>query len=303
MVAWAFADGADVIGDRLGLFCLASVLIFAGIRAPVLASPKPEAQASGELRLGLDPTVGLPYARRKGERLEGFEVDIADALGQASALRIKIVETPWQNLLDGVRQGHFDAAMGSLEVSEQPGIRFLTPYYVASQSVLVSGRDNRIHRLADLKDAHVSSTRGTTAALVIAGLNPKPAHVKLSPDLVAPFRALVTGKTQAVVLESALVLHEARRLGPRVRIAGKPILPRPCAVAIAASSPSLEARLNTAFQKMLTTGVIKRVLKTHGVWDSVQVAADLPSSRPLAKIPKKKRSKQNAKLSDKERRP
>lgn len=303
MVAWDFADGADVIGDRLGLFCLASFLIFTGTSVPVLASPKPEAQASGELRLGLDPNVGLPYARRQGERLEGFEVDIAHALEQASALRVKIVETPWQNLLDGVRQGHLDAAMGSLEVSEQPGIRFLTPYYVASQSILVSGRDNRIHRLADLKDAHVSSTRDTTAALVIAELKPKPVHVRLYPDLVAPFRALVTGKTQAVVLESALVLNEARRLGPRLRIAGKPILPRPCAVAIAASSPSLEARLNTAFQKMLTTGAIKRVLKTHGLWDSVQIESGLPSPKPLAKIPKKKRSKQNAKLSDIGRRP
>lgn len=262
----------------IGGSCAAVIL---GLSGQCVAGTGPADWATirrrGELRLAADASSGLPYFRRNGKAYEGFEAELGRALARRLGLKAVFIQTPWRDLTTAVRGGDADVALNGLEIRDEPELRYSTPYYVASQAILVRQQVQQIYVLQDLAGRKVGSTRGSIAAAILAHLKP-PAKSSLFSDTGAPFQALAAGQVDAVLLESAMVRHLAKRHAKEFRVAGVPVLPRSYGIAVARANAPLVGLLDAGLKAMRESGEHRRILEAAGIWDSLQMPAGKPKS-------------------------
>jgi ABC-type amino acid transport substrate-binding protein len=259
-----------------GLLTLAAVAAAPAAATGDLAAIKQR----GELRIGADPTAGEPYFWQVNKQSKGFEAELGVAIARKLGLKATFVSTPWRELLPALKEGKIDLALNALEVRQDAEAQFSKPYYVSSQAILIRGDQQRIYGLSDLAGRRVATTDGSVAAAILAKLKP-PAQTRLFADTQAPFQDLGAGKSEAVLLESAMVRRFAKADPKRFKLAGLPLLPRPYGAAMRKGNPQLVKAINDALTALSKAGDLHRILLRYNLWDSLQPTAN-PAPKPSA---------------------
>ncbi len=258
----------------------------AGTPAPARSREPLPVRQPGELRIAVDPTSGAPYFTAGVKGNVGFEADMAVAMARRLSLKPVFVPTAWRDLRSALAEGRADVAINALEVKDDAGVRFTSPYYVASQAILVRAGETRIYELRDLAGKKVATTRGSVAAAILLRIRPKPTSV-LADDTESPFKALTKKSADAVLLEAAMVRAWLKKDPKGYRLAGRPVLPRPYGAAVRRSNPRLLSALDQALGAMRKDGEHARILRSYGLWDSLQgVRAPIaPAAGPVPVAP------------------
>jgi ABC-type amino acid transport substrate-binding protein len=247
-------------------------------------------KASGAIRVGADPTAGLPYVTYKNDQWAGFEVDIAQALGRHMKLAVTLVDVPWRELQHAVIEGKVDLACNALEVRQAEGIRFSKPYYTASQAIITAKKTVGIYGVQDLSKRKVAVTTGSVAAAIVSRLRP-PAFMIPQRDTVAPLQAIVEKRAEAAVLESAMAHAWLRNHTKEFQVVGRPMLPKGYGIAMRGGDGELHKAVEQAIQGMKRSGEQEKILRDHHVWDVLQGSAKaiVPASGPLPSLPPRSR--------------
>jgi len=95
------------------------------------------------LRVGMEGTYA-PYTYHDEEgNLTGFEVDVANAIGEKIGYKVEFVETEWDAIFEALKADNFDVVMNQVAITEerQEIYDFSTPY-VYTKPVLIVPADN-----------------------------------------------------------------------------------------------------------------------------------------------------------------
>lgn len=95
------------------------------------------------LRVGMEGTFA-PYTYHDEDgNLTGFEVDVANAIGEKMGYKVEFVETEWDAIFEALKAGNFDVVMNQVTITDErlETYDFSTPY-VYSKPVLVVAADN-----------------------------------------------------------------------------------------------------------------------------------------------------------------
>src|SRR5688572_354459 len=131
-------------------------------------------QTSGTLNWGADSQGGAPFVFQDPidpNRVIGFEVDLADALGKKLGVQARPVQGQWDKLLELLARGDFDIALNGVEVAEEKKRVCLLskPYYVAAERLTVRrGDPNAPRTLEALKGRPVGTLPGSLASRILA---------------------------------------------------------------------------------------------------------------------------------------
>lgn len=79
-----------------------------------------EVNDRGELRIAVQADTP-PYAFKQAQRLTGFEVELGQALAQELDVRAAIIETPADDMLDGIENGKYDMALNQTKPTAAEG--------------------------------------------------------------------------------------------------------------------------------------------------------------------------------------
>lgn len=250
-----------------------STLAAASIGAVVaLLTPR----ALADLRCGIDAEGGAPYAFRAPsapERLEGFEVDIAAALGRVVGERIALVQYDFGSLLPGLERGDLDAAMNGIEVTPDRRARvpFTRPYYTYRLQLVTRAADQRFDTVEGCVALGCAvGTLGETAAERL--LDARGARKRIYEGQVEPYRDLALGRTDAVLLDRPIALYYAER-DAALRFAGAPFAPGAYAIAVRPDRPDLAERLDRGLASLFASGELQKILERWRLWDDAQTAA------------------------------
>lgn len=151
---------------RVGALILGLILVPQGWAADPPARPAVEAASTAPT----NPTPHLPplreplvigatsdsfpysYLNAKGD-LEGFSVDLFDAVARVMGLKIKRVVSQSKELHEHFRQGEYDVLQQYSEsLTRREFTDFTVPYLSLQGAVFVRKRDNPIHKLEDLQN-------------------------------------------------------------------------------------------------------------------------------------------------------
>jgi len=227
-------------------------------------------QDAGVLRWGGDVQGGEPYVYAdpaNPEKLIGFEVDIAEALGKELGVRTEFVQADWSTLVASLERGTFDIAMNGLEnTTERKARLFLTrPYYIFAERLMV--RRNAAWPAASLESLNGKRV-GTLANSLAFELLRDHATPVLYEGVDEPYLDLVSGRTDAVLLDDVI----AERYGvpkPELRVLGD-VAEGAYVIAARRSEPELGIEVDAAVGRLIAKGELRRILTRAHLWNARQ---------------------------------
>ncbi|HXK18483.1 MAG TPA: transporter substrate-binding domain-containing protein, partial [Polyangiaceae bacterium] len=264
---------------------LASLATAALATSTAHAGDLADVKQRGELRWGGDLQGGEPYVfedEARPGKLQGFEVEIADALAQQLGVRAKFMQNDWSNLVPALERGDFDVILNGLEETPErrARLRLSAPYYTYGETLTVRA-GAKYRSLGDLKGKRVGTLNQTVANDI---LKASPLEVVLYEGQQEPYMDLAKGRTEAVLLDNVIadrygcVLKELRCLPDEVA-RGHYVL------GIGKNAPALQQAVNTALAALQKSGELERILTRWKLWDARQEpaeAAAAASARPIS---------------------
>jgi ABC-type amino acid transport substrate-binding protein len=213
-------------------------------------------RARGVLRVGVKsdaPPFGSLDARG---RLVGFEIDLARLFARIlfdDDRRAEFVPVTTATRFDILNSGRVDLLAATLTATEERRklADLSDPYFMSASLVLVA-RASTAAELADLSGRRVAVVRGSVQERDVAELQAHALLVSVA-SVAEGARAVKGGQADAVVYDDVVLLELAQR-DPALRVIGRPIQPRPFAVAARKGDVELIRWVNGWLAKMRRDG-------------------------------------------------
>jgi polar amino acid transport system substrate-binding protein len=182
-------------------FLLAAALTAAGLSLVASADARTieQIKADGKIVVATEGAYA-PFNYYKGDKLTGFEVDLAEAIAKKMGLKIEWKAIPFDSLLVGLGQDRWDLAMASFGITEERAraVTFTAPQY-CSGGVIVA-KDPNIKNAKSLAGKVVAVQVGTTYyknLMTVPGVK----EVKTFPENTDALSALMAGRVDAWVTD------------------------------------------------------------------------------------------------------
>lgn len=180
--------------------------------ASVAASAaSPAATASGKvLRVGMNAEFAPFESLNTAGQIEGFDVDLLNAMAQAGGFKVEFNHKPWTSLFPALANGDIDVVASGVTITDErkQTMDFTGPYYQITQVVLVAPGKN-VQSIDDLKKLTkvgvVTGNTGDLAAQKIFGATSQAvARFETVPLLI---KEVESGGVDAAISDSAVVAH------------------------------------------------------------------------------------------------
>lgn len=88
-----------------------------------------------------------------GNGLEGFDIDLMNAIGKEVGLNIVFESMPFDGLIPALQSNTIDAAIGGITITPEraKSVRFSSPYFKAGLAIAVQQSNEVIKNYDDLK--------------------------------------------------------------------------------------------------------------------------------------------------------
>ena len=168
-----------------------------------------------------------PFTKRDNATggYSGFDVDLAESLGQAIGARVEFVATSWPTLAADFQAGKFDVAMGGITVTlERAKLGFFTaPYLREGKTPIARCADkDKFATLAAIDKPDVTvlvNPGGGNERFDRAHLNA--AHIAVHPDNTTIFDALARGEGDLMITDASETRYQ-QKLHPGVAVRNPP---------------------------------------------------------------------------------
>jgi polar amino acid transport system substrate-binding protein len=215
------------------------------------------------------------YYAPNGKTPIGFEVDIAQALGNELGLKIRYLPMAFDALIPSLQDGRVDMTMSAMNdtLPREKAVNFVD-YLVDGIGILVQkGNPHHISTPMNLCGLSVTAVSGTTQQAYANQLSSeckasgkKPVTLVLSSSTAQEEESLITGRVAAIlndVITDAYDVQTQPSLYQAVNY--PPINPGPYGIGINKKDPKLLKAVQAALQRLMNNGVFRKILIAWGV--------------------------------------
>jgi polar amino acid transport system substrate-binding protein len=242
-----------------------------------------DVKTKGVLNMATDASYApIEFTNDGGKTFQGFDIDLANAIGTKLGVKITIKNAQFDGILAGINSKRFDFAMSAFtdNKTREAQNTFVT-YFNAGTSIGVGkGNPKKIAAQDDLCGLKVGAEKGTIQAdaltkdkyddgsLTLRGtcLKAKKAapSAVLLPDQNGVNQALVAGRADAFISDSPIVDFQIKLEKGAIEQGGTTTDEAPYGIAFPKDSP-----LATVFQKAMTAliadGTYTKIIQTWGL--------------------------------------
>ncbi|RRR78145.1 MAG: amino acid ABC transporter substrate-binding protein [Candidatus Viridilinea halotolerans] len=209
----------------------------------------------GTLRVAVD--VGFrPFADQEGERLVGYDIALAHALGERLGVAIVFVPTGFDALYDSLTSGRADMIASALPYAPEQGYRArFSQFYFDAGEVLVVPSTSTIRGPEQLAAAHVGVALGSSADTHARRMLAAGSTFRLTSRYATPaaaLDALRNGQLDAAITDHVSALSAVQN-DASLRIAAA-LTSEPFALAFPRAAFQLEAEVNRALVTLREEG-------------------------------------------------
>jgi ABC-type amino acid transport substrate-binding protein len=261
-----FAGGLRPTVRRCAVLLLsASAGLLLGVGVAAADDSWKRVQANGLVVCGVDGL--LPYSS-SDPTVKGFEVEIAEALAEELGVGLRHEWVSWDGLIPALTSGRCDAIINGLFITDERKqvIDFSRPYYGSGETILVRKDDDSVKGLNDLKGKRTGVLAGSVTVnhLEQVGVGP----LAVYPDQNTIIIELNNNRIDAAYLEAPSAAWAIQK-DPSLNIkVVKEYIPEErfnAAVGLRREDDTLEARINEAINKLVSSGAITERLSNYGV--------------------------------------
>jgi polar amino acid transport system substrate-binding protein len=251
-----------------------SILALIAMLSSFAAAP---AQAQGTLRIASEISYAPLEFYRPGTRaVQGFDYDLAQALGAQLGMRVDFEDVPFGKILPGVTSGKYDAAISAIsDTRVREKIVDFVDYFLAGSGILApAGNPNHIFNVDGLCGLTIDVERGTLSdqaataqAARCASLGLGKVNVLRASNDQAGLRLLMTKKSVAHLSDYPVVAYLSHTLGGghAYVVVGGEVNVVPFGIAVSKKNASLRDRIRNALLAVVRDGTYDRLLKKWGL--------------------------------------
>ncbi len=216
---------------------------------------------SGKLQVATDATwPPFEFVNTDTKAIEGFDIDVMNAIAAKAGLDIEFVNVAWDPLLAGMAQGTYDMAISSITITEdrKKDMLFSDEYFAAGQIVVVRSSESTITGPANLAGV-IGAQIGTTGAFEV---EKRPAAtLKTYDDIGFAFQDLMNGQIVAVVCDNPVALGYVGENAGKIKTVGDVFTDEYYGIAVAKRNADLLPKLNKAIAELEAAGLFKELSK------------------------------------------
>ena len=214
----------------------------------------------GELVVGFCAQYPPFEFKTETGEFKGFDVDLANAIGQELDIPVKFKDGEWQGLIAGMKNGKYDiliTCMGKTTAREQ-NVNFSDVYYNLTDMIIVRKDEEMIKGKADLKSKVVGAQMATSSETVLDGLADFVGEAKKYNYTTEAFLDLKYKRIDALVCGIAYAIMQIKK-DPSYKIVGNPLHSTEIVIALPKYANALTAKINSALAKVRTNGRYKKI--------------------------------------------
>lgn len=201
----------------------------------------------------------------KGGNVQGFDVDVANAIAEKMGLKAEVTTTPWNGIIAALVAGKFDTCICSMSDTEErrKAVDFTSDYYWAG-SALYTKKDSGINSASDMNGKVMGSTLGETANTWAVNMvkDGKGSWTNQTfqglPDLLT---ALDSGRVDAIAVDDVPVAVAMKEKGYDFRrVATEGLKRYPAAITVQRNQTELKAAIQKALDEIKSDGTYARLM-------------------------------------------
>jgi polar amino acid transport system substrate-binding protein len=191
----------------VGTMMVSLVAAGCGSKETATTTGSGDASADKVYVVGTDASYA-PFESMTGDKIEGFDIDVLNAVADAGGFKIKYENTPWDGIFLALNNGERDIVASAVTITDErkANFDFSEPYFEATQMIAFKkGAD--IKSLADLKGKKVAVQNATTGDEVVAKMEAELKELKRFESMPLALLELQNGGADAAVGDNGVVLE------------------------------------------------------------------------------------------------
>lgn len=178
---------------------------------------------SHTIRVGVQTEASPWGVRQSNGSYEGFDIDIAKALGKALGATVDFVPATNESRIPMLKADKADVMIASFTATDERAqqVAFTIPY-AASGTLIAIPKNSTIRSYADLAGKSVSASRGSIGDKILESQFPK-AKPSLFNTFADSVQALKSGKVDALI-ENNVIVPALVAKDPSIRVLDGPVL-------------------------------------------------------------------------------
>lgn len=120
----------------------------------------------GVLKVGVEGTYPPITYHNENDELVGFDIEVAEAIGEKLGVKVEFVESEWDSLLAAVDSGRIDTVINAVSITDERKQKydFTEPYVSVYRNIIVKGDNDTIKGIPDLNGTNVAENITTEYA-------------------------------------------------------------------------------------------------------------------------------------------
>ena len=196
----------------------------------------------------------------------GFDVELMQLIAEEIGKELVIENMYFDGLIAALTMGDIECIMSAMTIKEErkESVNFSTPYFSATQAVIVIKGYDGIQTLDDMTDKKGAVQDGTTGHFMVAddfGCDPANiAAFKAAPDTVLE---LINGRVDCIVIDNAVAENFLTMFDNLEIVQGLEMPLEEYGIAIAKENDELLAQVNAALAKLVEEGKYDALIQKY----------------------------------------
>lgn len=221
-------------------------------------------QEAGVMKVGMCPEYPPFETINSSGEIEGFDADLANAVGEILGVKVEFVNTPYEGLIAGLMNDDFDIIMSGMspeEADEADKTLNVTDNYYSVAEVILT-KDEGIQSKKDLEGKTVGSHSGSTSEYAVNSLEEEGIKVNSAPynRHSEAFADLQNGNIDAQVVEETWAKEKVTD-EDGIHICEEPISSINVAGVIGSKRDSFRDAFNDALGELMDNGTYDEIVE------------------------------------------
>jgi len=216
---------------------------------------------SNVLRVGLDDVTPPMEFKDEAGVTQGFDIDLANAIGKKLNKEIQIVPTSWDGIFPALKSNKFDCIISDVSITDERREEFLftEPYLNNSQSIVVA-KNSTIAKAEDLKGKNVGVVTNSTGEEAANKLIEKaPFELKKYDQTIQFFTDLKIGRIDALLTDVVTAKYYEKNNKEDYKVAVSDLNNEPLGICFNKNNTELKDKVEKAIDELRADGTLKSI--------------------------------------------
>lgn len=225
---------------------------------------KDETKDENVLRVGMEGTYApYTYHDDNGD-LTGYEVDVANAIGEKLGMKVEFVETKWDAMFEALDAGNFDVVMNQVTINDERKevYDFSTPYIYSKPVLIVTADNTDIKGFDDVKGKRAAEGLTSNFNQIAQDYG---ATIVGQDEFALAMQCLISGEADCVINDELTYSYWSTVKGDTesTKIVAETDDVSESAVCLKKGNDELLDKINGAIEELLAEGTISEISQKY----------------------------------------